>query len=131
MYKKVSWSDALNFYLSLIWRALVFYALVNIAAGFILLYPLSIIFETQHPAPLVAICSLIALVILLFVMVIPVRNALQDFLYKCGRIKISLDLKPVKQIPAPDHSREAVGGPEVVLRPEEFLAADEYRGRSC
>ena len=128
MYKKVSWSDAFIFYLSLMWRALVFYALVNIAAAFILIYPLSIILVTQHPVPLVAFCSLIALVILLFVMVIPVKNALQEFLYKCCHMKISRDMKPVKQIAAPDHSREAVGGADVVLRPEKFLAADEYRG---
>jgi hypothetical protein len=128
MYKKVSWSDATIFYLALIWRALVFYALVNIAAAFILIYPLSVILETQHPAPLVALCSLIALVILLFVMVIPVRNALQQFLYKCGRVKISLDVNPVQQISPPDYTREAVGGVDAVLRPGEFLTADEYRG---
>ena len=128
MYKKVSWSDAFIFYLSLIWRALVFYALVNIAAAFILIYPLSILLETQHPAQLVVFCSLIALVVLLFVMVIPVRNALQEFLYKCGRLKISLDVKPVKQISPPDYARERVGGVDAVMRPGEFLAADEYRG---
>jgi hypothetical protein len=128
MYKKVSWSDAAIFYLSLIWRALLFYALVNIAAGFILIYPLSVILETQHPAPLVALCSLIALVILLFVMVIPVRNALQEFLYKNGRLKISLDMKPVRQISPPDYTYESVGGVDSVLRPGEFLTADESRG---
>lgn len=127
MYKKVSWSDAFIFYLSLIWRALVFYTLVNIAAAFILIYPLSILLETQHPAPLFALSSVIALVILLFVMVVPVRNALQEFVYKCGRIKISLDVKPVKQISPPDYSRETVGGVDAVLRPGEFSTADEYR----
>ena len=127
MYKKVSWSDAFIFYLSLIWRALVLYTLVNIAAAFILIYPLSIILETQHPAPLVALCSMIALVILLFAMVIPVRNALQEFVYKCGRIKIRLNVKPVKQISPPDYWHETISGVDAVLRPGEFLAADEYR----
>ena len=128
MYKKVSWSDAVIFYLSLIWRALVFFALVNIAAAFILIYPLSILLGTRHPAAPVAFCALIALVVLLFVMVIPVRNALQQFLYKCGRLKISLDVNPVQQISPPDYSRETVGGVDAVVRPGEFLAADEYRG---
>jgi hypothetical protein len=130
MYKKVSWSDAFSFYLSLIWRALVFYTLVNIAAAFILIYPLSIILDTQSPAPLVALCSVIALVILLFIMVIPVRNTLQEFVYKCGRIKISLDMKPLKQISPPNYARETVGSADVVVRPGEFSAADEYRNRS-
>ena len=105
-----------------------FFALVNIAAAFILIYPLSIQHETRQPAPLVAFCSLIALVVLLFVMVIPVRNALQQFLYKCGRLKISLDVNRVQQISPPDYARETVRGVDAVVRPGEFLAADEYRG---
>ena len=127
MCKKVSWTEAFIFYLSLMWRALVFYALVNIAAAFILIYPLSIILETQQPAPLVAFCSLIALIILLFVMVIPVKNALQEYLYKCCHMQKNRDVKPIKQIAAPDHARDYVGGVDVVVHPGEFLAADEYR----
>ena len=32
-----------------------------------------------------------------------------------------------KQIAAPDHARDYVGGVDGVVRPGEFLAADEYR----
>jgi len=128
MYKKVSWAEAFIFYFSLIWRALMFYLVVNIVAAFILIYPLSKILATQHPALLVAFCSLIALVVFLFVMVIPVKNALQVYLYKCCRMKNSRAVKPIKQIAAPDHSREAIGDINAVLRSGKCLVADEYRG---
>ena len=126
MYKKVSWPDAFVFYLSLMWRVLLFYMLVNIAAAFIFIYPLSILLGTQHPTPLVTVCSLIALVVLFFIMVIPVKNTLQAYLYKCCRMKNSRAVKPIKQIAAPDHSREAVGGVNTVLRSGKCLNIDEY-----
>lgn len=128
MYKKVSWPDAFMFYLSLMWRVLLFYVLVNIAAAFILIYPMSILLGTRHPAALISVCSLIALVILLFVMVIPVKHTLQAYLHKCCRMKNSRAVNPIKQIAAPDHAREVVGGVNTVLRSGKCLAADEYRG---
>ena len=128
MSNKVSWPDAFMFYLSLMWRALLFYVLVNIAAAFIFIYPLSLLLGTQHPAPLITVCALIALVILFFIMVIPVKNTLQVYLYKCCRMKKSREIKSIKQIAAPDHSREIVGGVNTVLRSEKCLAAAEYRG---
>ena len=128
MSKKVSWPDAFMFYFALMWRVLLFYALVNITAAFILIYPLSVLLGTQHPAPLITICSLIALVILFFIMVIPVKNTLQAYLYKRCRIKKSGRVKTVKQIAAPDYSREIIGGVNAVLQSGKCLAADEYRG---
>ncbi|MBW2412348.1 MAG: hypothetical protein JRF72_21320 [Deltaproteobacteria bacterium] len=128
MSNKVSWPDAFMFYLSLMRRALLFYVLANIAAAFIFIYPLSLLLGTRQPAPLITMCSLIALVILFFIMVIPVKNTLQVYLYKCCRVKKSREIKPIKQIAAPDHSREIVGGVNTVLRSEKCLAADEYRG---
>ncbi len=128
MSKQVSWPDAFMFYLSLMWRVLLFYVLVNIAAAFIFIYPLSILLGTQHPAPIITICSLISIVILFFIMVIPVKNTLQAYLYKCGRLKKEREVKSIKQIAAPDHSREIVGGVNAVLRSGKCLAADEYRG---
>ena len=115
------------FYLSLMWRVLLFYVLVNIAAAFIFIYPLSLLLGTQHPAPLIMNCSLIALVVLFFIMVIPVKNTLQAYLYKCCRMKNSRGNKPIKQIAAPDHSREAVGGVNTVLQSGKCLALDDYR----
>ncbi|MDX1709201.1 MAG: hypothetical protein R3274_11410 [Desulfobacterales bacterium] len=128
MSNKVSWPDAFMFYLSLMWRVLLFYVLVNIAAAFVFIYPLSLLLGTQHPAPLITICSVIALVILFFIMVIPVKNTLQAYLYKCCRMKKRREVKPIKQIAAPDHSREIVGGINAILRSGKCLAADEYRG---
>ena len=109
---------------------MLFYVLVNIAAAFILIYPLSILLETQHPAPLISVCSLIALGILFFVMVIPVKNTLQAYLYKCCRMENRRGVKPIKQIAAPDYSRETIGGVNTALQFGKFPAADEYRGRS-
>ena len=128
MYKKVSWPDAFIFYLSLMWRILLFYVLVNIAAAFILIYPLSILLRTQHPTPLITASALIALVILFVIMVIPVKNTLQAYLYRCCRLKNRRAVKPIKQIAAPDHSRETVGRANAVLQSGKCLAADEYRG---
>ena len=108
MYRKVSLSEAFFFYLSLFWRATVLYLLINMVTVFILTYPLSMLLETVHPAPLVLICSIITVVIFFLAMVIPVKTVLQKFIRKYCSMKNDRENKPVKQIAAPNHRREVV-----------------------
>lgn len=127
MYRKVSLSEALFFYLSLFWRAILLYLMINIVSAFIFTYPLSIVLETEHPVPLVFFCSIITIVIFFFLMVIPVKTVLQNYLKKYYTRKTNRAKKPAKQIAAPDHLRDVVGNPKAALRPKDGSVADELR----
>ncbi len=108
MYRRVTLSEAFFFYLSIFWRAIVLYLLINMVTVFILTYPLSMLLETAHPVPLVFICSIITVSIFFLAMVIPVKTVLQKFVRKYCSIKNDRENKPVKQIAAPNHRREVV-----------------------
>ena len=108
MYRKVSLSEAFFFYLSLFWRAIVLYLLINMVTAFILTYPLSMMLETTHPVTLVLFCSVITVVIFFLIMVIPVKTVLQKFIRKYGTTKSHTVKKSVRQIVAPNHRREIV-----------------------
>ncbi len=125
MYRKVSLSEAFFFYLSLFWRAILLYLMINIVTAFIFTYPLSIMLETEHPVPLVFLCSIITIVIFFFLMVIPVKSVLQNYLKKYYARKTSQGNETVKQLAAPNHLRDVVGNAKTPLRPNGDPVADE------
>ena len=127
MYRKISLSEAFFFYLSLFWRAILLYLMINLVTAFILAYPLSIALETEHPVPLVFLCSITTIVIFFFLMVIPVKTVLQNFLKKYYTRKTNQANKPAKQLAAPDHLRDVVGSDRAALRPKDGSVADELR----
>ena len=110
MDRKISLSEAFCFYLSLFWRAMVLYFTINIATALILTYPLSMLFKSTHPVPMVIFCSIITVAIFFFAMVIPVKTVLQKFIRKYCSLKNNRAKKSVKQIAAPNHHREVVSG---------------------
>ena len=87
MNKSVSWSEAFYFWVSLFWRSLVMFLIVEFA----IMFPLVFIFPKEHPAAL----SLIGLVVVCFVfwfaMVIPIKMVLQKYNKKYGLININKD----------------------------------------
>ena len=115
MYRKVSLSEAFFFYLSLFWRAIVLYLLINTVMAFIFTYPLSIMLDSTHPVALVVFCSIITVVIFFLAMVIPVKTVLQKYIRKYGSVKNDRVNKPVKQIAAPNHRRDVVGSTKHML----------------
>jgi hypothetical protein len=108
MYKKVTLSEAFIFYLSLFWRAIVLYLLINLATVFIFSYPLSSLIENAHPVPVVLISSVITVMVFFLAMVIPVKAVLQNFIRRYCVMRSSRAKKSVKQIAAPNHRREVV-----------------------
>lgn len=127
MYRKVSLSEAIFFYLSLFWRAIFLYLMINIVTAFILTYPLSIVLETEHPVSLVFFCSIITIVVFFFLLVIPVKTVLQNYRKKYYTRKTNRADKPAKQLAAPDHLRDVVGSVKAPLQPEDGSVADELR----
>jgi hypothetical protein len=125
MNKRISLADAFFFYLSLFWRAVVLYLMINIVAASIFTYPLSILLKTQHPVPIVLCSSIITIVIYFFAMVIPVKTVLQKFVLKWKPMKTGRTNQPIKQITAPDHLRSVVRGSEVPLRSKGCSVVDE------
>ncbi len=115
MYRKISLSEAFFFYLSIFWRAIVLYLLINMVTVFILTYPLSMLLETAHPVPVILFCSIITVAIFFLAMVIPVKTVLQKYIRKYCSMKKYRENKPVKQIAAPNHRREVVSSTRHIL----------------
>ena len=79
MNRTVSWSEAFSFWISLFWRSIILFLVVNFAIGFIIIYQLTLIFPKEHPAALSIIGLILATIMFWFAMLIPIKIVLQRY----------------------------------------------------
>ena len=75
----VSWSEAFSFWISLFWRSIILLLALNFAIGFLIIYPLTLVFPKEHPAALSIIGLIFVPIIFWFAMLIPIKMVLQRY----------------------------------------------------
>ena len=91
MNRAVSWAEAFYFWVSLFWRSIILFIIVECA----IMFPLVFIFPKEHLAALSLIGLILVFFVFWFAMLIPIKMVLQKYNKKYGLIDINKDVNAI------------------------------------